>query len=100
MLIFNQQEEKESSSQLDSDPEGPYITENFNIPITFPEQSIKTFENNMIIEQSYKTKKILLDHITETVKYKTEPEWWNEQISSSSPLPMVLEQPRKTKKPS
>lgn len=84
-------------SQPETDPEGPYLTENFDVPNTFPEQSISSLENNMVIEQSCTTKKTLLDHIIEEELYRKDQEPWDIPIpppfSYMAPFPSSLKSP-------
>ena len=74
-LTLSREEERKLPSQSESDFEGPYLIENFNILVIFFEQSIMTLENEMVIEQSCSTKRTNLDNLTKIETYKKELEW-------------------------
>ena len=77
-------------NQSESDPKRQCLVRSFNILIIFSKQSMMTLENDMAIEQSCTIKKTNFDNLTKVETYKEELEWWDESISSSPYLLMVL----------
>ena len=76
-------------SHLESNLEGPYLTHDFNDPLSFSAQSNTTFEDNWITKQPCT--------IMETYSIEVDrPNWWDGPLPSSSyspiaPIPSVLE---------
>ena len=64
IIAISRKEEGELLSQSESNPEGQYLTRNFNIYVIFFEQSIMTLENKLVIEQFCTTKITSTDNST------------------------------------
>ena len=80
---LNKKKVGEVPSQLKSNLEGPYLTHNFNDPLSFSEQSNITLENDWITKQPCTT--------METYSIEVDrSNWWDEQLLSSSYSPIYF----------
>ena len=76
-------------SHPESNLEGPYLTHDFNDPLSFSAQSNTTLKDNWITKQTYT--------IMETYSVEVDrPNWWGKPLLSSSyaprvPSPAILE---------